>query len=271
MQLTFPIALIALGGLVLITQRNRWLVLGALFVQWTGFAWQVSPLPSGPSIATVEMVTAVACCGIFALTNWSLARARDRAQATGVSAPRNPRSMLTDQIWLWAIAIVVGLAGYGLASLYPLGGNQQDLTAFYWMLLPAMLAIVIDGSRDPVKMAAGLISLFNAALLLLYSLSATSPDVVTLGLAAVCRLAMAAILGYMWLFLKTNYVSLDLNPLFDMRDGKVVTSTAIALVPFPVEQPETGPQMEVIEPEVIADEPAVPDETNDIEEADDDA
>ena len=271
MQLTFPIALIALGGLLLITQRNRWLVLGALFVQWIGFAWHISTLPSGFSIVQIEIVTAVACCGIFALTLVSLSRTKDRSPSSAARFSPNPRSAIVDQFWLWAIAIVAGLAGYGLARLYPLGGSEQDLVAFYWILLPAILAIVIDGSREPVKMSAGLIALFNAALLLLYSLSATSPGVVVLGLASVCRLALAALLSYTWLFLKTSYLSLDLNTLFDMRDSKVATTTALALVPSPAEQIAAEPHIEVIEPEIMAEDATAPDDTTDTDEANDDA
>jgi hypothetical protein len=267
MQLTIPLTLIALGGLLLITQRNRWLVLGALLVQWAGFAWQIFALPSGSSLAPVEAVTGVACCGILALTVRNLGLVKDSSQPTAAHAQGSLQSAIMDQVWLWAIALVAGLAGFGLARLYPLGSREQDLTAFYWMILPAMLAIVIDGSRDPLKMGAGVISLANGAILLVYSHSATSPDVIFLGLAAICRVAAAAILGYTLLALKMSYLTFDLNILFDMRDSKIATGTALALI----SELEMAPQMEVIEPHVEDEDAELTDETYIVDEADDDA
>jgi hypothetical protein len=230
-QLTLPIILIAIGGLALVTQRNSWLVLGGLLVQWAGLALLVAEMPSGTSAALVEIVTALGCCAIFGLTVWNLSRARDRVRADAVTA--SPRREVTDQLWLWVSALVAGVAGYGLAQLYPLGGNPQDLVPFYWILLPAILTLVIDGSRDPVKLGAGLLPLFNAGLLLVYIFSTASPGTALFGLAALSRLAIAAILGYGWLFIKAEYGALDLNSLFDMRDGTIATEKALAVVPEP--------------------------------------
>jgi hypothetical protein len=246
MQLTPPIILIAIGGLALVTQRNSWLVLGGLLVQWAGLGLLMSQLSGGTSGALVEIVTALGCCGIFGLTVRNLSRPGGRAQPTSPA----PRREITDQLWLWASALVAGVAGYGLAQLYPLGGNPQDLVPFYWMLLPAMLALVIDGSRDPIKLGAGLLSLFNAALLLVYLFSAGSPGVALLALAATGRLAMAALFGYAWLFINAQYGGLDLNNLFDMRDGRIATETALAVVPeqgIEVEEGTTGESEEMEE------------------------
>ncbi len=238
MQPTLPNILIALGGLALVTQRNRWVVLGALLVQWVGLALQIAPLAAGISGLPVEIVTALGCCGIFGLTIWNLERGREKGnpQSALVLGIRNPQSairnpQLADQLWLWATALVAGVAGFALAQLYPLGGNAQDLVTFYWMLLPAILALVIDGAREPVKLGVGLLSLFNSGMLLVYMFGAGSPGVVLLGLAALSRLALAAIVGYAWLFLKATYLDLNLNALFDLRDGKVATQKGLMVVP----------------------------------------
>jgi hypothetical protein len=254
MQFTLPTVLIALGGLALITQRNGWLVLGGLLVQWVGFAWQISSLPAGSSVALLEVVTAAACGAIMALSIRNTPRASSATGAARITTgPRAGarQAAFVDQLWLWAIALVAGLAGFGLARLYPLGGSEQDLIAFYWMLLPAVLALVIDGSRDPVKLGASLIALFNTSLSLVYPLSATSPSVSLLGLAALCRVVLAALSGYSWHLLKMSHRELDLNWLFDMRDGKVETVTALMIadtfVPAGPEATELEPAMQEIE------------------------
>jgi hypothetical protein len=250
MQLTPPIILIAIGGLALVTQRYHWLVLGGLLVQWAGLALLTEQMPTGTSGALVEGVTALACCGIFGLTIWNLSRSRRKARP----ATPAPRREITDQLWLWASALVAGVAGYGLAQLYPLGGNPQDLMPFYWILLPAILALVIDGSRDPVKLAAGILSLFNAGLLMVYMFSSGSPGVILFGLAAISRLAIAAIMGYAWLFINAEYGDLDLNNLFDMRDGRIATEKALAIVPeHPIEEAEAEAAGETGETEVDSD------------------
>jgi hypothetical protein len=237
-QLTLPIIFIAIGGLALVTRRNSWFVLGGLLAQWAGLALLVSEMPAGTSAALVESVTAIGCCGIFALTVWNLDRTRSKVHAATVAA--NPRREVIDQLWLWVSALVAGVAGYGLAQLYPLGGSPQDMVPFYWILLPSILALVIDGSRDPVKLGAGLLPLFNAGLLLVYIFSSTSPGVALFGLAAISRLAIAAIMAYGWLFLQTEYGALDLNSLFDMRDGRIATETALAVVPEPAIEDAEG-------------------------------
>jgi len=239
MQLTPPIILIAIGGLALVTQRNSLLVLGGLLVQWAGLALLVAQMQSDTSAALVEIVTALGCCAIFGLTIWNLSRPRGKA----LPAMASPRREITDQIWLWASALVAGVAGYGLAQLYPLGGSPQDLVPFYWLLLPAIVTLVIDGWRDPVKLGVGILSLFNAGLLLVYMFGVRAPGPVLYGLAAVARLAMAAIFGYAWLFIKVEYGGLDLNSLFDMRDGRIATETALAIVPeqaLEADEPDTA-------------------------------
>ncbi|MEO8287384.1 MAG: hypothetical protein ABI670_13245 [Chloroflexota bacterium] len=229
MQITLPIILIALGGILLITQRDRRLVLLALLVQWVGLAWQLQPLLAGTPGLPVEIVTALACSAILGITVWNINRAGTSTPTA--TQPSNTRQFaIADQLWLWAIALVVGVAGYGLARIYPLGGSEQDLVAFYWIALPALLALVIDGSREPVRLGAGILSLANAALLLVYALAATSPGTLLLALSALLRIALAAASGYTWLFLRTTYHDLNLNTLFDMRDGKIAGETALALV-----------------------------------------
>jgi hypothetical protein len=227
--LSIPLIVIAIGGLVLITQRNGWLVVGAIFAQWLGIVWQLWLLPAGGPVAPVEIVTALGCCGIFGLTLWNL---QSKKSASGERSGSRQYA-IADQLWLWAVAIVAGVAGFGLARLYPLGGSEEELTAFYWIVLPSMLAIVVNGSRDPVKLGAGMISLFNAGLFLVYTLGASSPMIGLLGLAALGRLALAAIIAYSWLVIKATYLDLDLNSLFDLRDSKVGLTQALALVSEP--------------------------------------
>jgi hypothetical protein len=263
MQPTLPNILIALGSLALVTQRNRWVVLGALLVQWVGLALQIAPLAAGVSGLPVEIVTALGCCGIFGLTFWNLERVGDKMnpQSSLIRAIRNPPSSFVlgirngqwaDQLWLWATALVAGVAGFALAQLYPLGGNSQDLVAFYWMLLPAILALVIDGARDPVKLGVGLFSLFNSGMLLVYIFGAGSPGVILLGLAALGRLALAAIVGYSWLFFKNTYIDLNLNTLFDLRDGRVATEKGLMVVPE-AQAPAVGSAGDVEEANANAD------------------
>jgi hypothetical protein len=235
-ELTIPLILIAVGGLVLITQRNRWLVMGALFAQWLGLVWQVWLLPVGKVVGPVEIVTALGCWGIMGLTVWSLERKKD----TNRGRLGSDRYAIADQLWLWAIAVVAGVAGFGLARLYPLGGSEQDLTAFYWIMLPALLALVINGSRDFIKLGVGMLTLINAGLFLVYVVGASSPTVGLLGLAALGRLALAAIIGYSWLCIKATYLDLDLNVLFDLRDSKVGLSMALVPMPDVNSGPESG-------------------------------
>jgi hypothetical protein len=76
-----------------------------------------------------------------------------------------------------------------------------------------------------------MLALLNSGLLLVYLFGAGPPGVVLVGLAALGRLALAAILGYTWLFLNANYPNLSLNALFDLRDGNDTTQTALAALP----------------------------------------
>jgi hypothetical protein len=136
-----------------------------------------------------------------------------------------------DQAWLWGVGLVVGVAGFGLARLYNLGAREDGILAFYWIALSGMVTLVVHGTRDGVKLAAGLMSLLNAAVLALHLLGPTLPGPVTLGLLSVSRIAVCVVLAYTWMLLKVTFMSLDLGltGLFDGRDGRWPTETAIVV------------------------------------------
>jgi hypothetical protein len=225
--------LIAIGGVLLVTQRHRWLVLAALSLQWLGLALTMFEMPDGRLRGIVELITLVSCLSVMAITLTGLGgRTRGRGRLR-LSAILTGQSAL-DAAWLWGITLVAGIAGYGLADVYAFPGAESRMLDFYWIVLPALLALLIDSPRDPVKLAAGLLSLANAAVLLLYVLSPDAPATASLALAAFGRIALAAIVAYSWTLLVTYFGGLNLGALYDARSGRIRTETALAVV----EQPE---------------------------------
>ena len=241
MQITFPTILIAIGSTLMVTQRHRWVVVAALAVQWAGLAWHIFGLPAGRLGGLTELIALVSCAAVMAITLLGLG---DRAKGRG----RFRLSMLLggqtalDATWLWGITLVAGLAGFGLERIYAFPGAEGSMLAFYWIALPAVLALVIDSPRDPVKLAAGLLSLANAVVLLLHVLSPTEPSAATLGLAALGRIGLASVVAFTWTLLLTYFGGLNLTALYDARDDLVTTETALVVVEQP--EPEAVPDVE---------------------------
>ena len=127
-----------------------------------------------------------------------------------------------DDLWPLVVAVAAAIAGLVLARLYPLGGSEGLMVAFYWTVLAGMLVLVLEGARDPVKLAVGLLALLNAAALLLNTLTSEAQDVasdpIALGLMSVCRIALAARLAYAWVIVHASFSGLSLSPLFSARD-----------------------------------------------------
>ncbi|HET9494367.1 MAG TPA: hypothetical protein VFR15_09065 [Chloroflexia bacterium] len=236
MQITYPTILIAIGGALLVTQRHRWLVVGALALQWLGLAWAMFDMPAGRLGGLTELITLVVCLAVMAITLTGLDGRAGRRRRFRLSALLGGQSAL-DAAWLWGITLVAGVAGYGLAGIYAFPGAESRMLDFYWIALPALLALLIDSPRDPVKLAAGLLSLANAAVLLLYVLSPDAPSTASLGLAALGRIALASVVAYTWTLLATYFGGLNLTTLYDARSGRVTTETALVVV----EQPEPEP------------------------------
>ena len=247
MQITFPTILIAIGSTLLVTQRHRWVVLAALAVQWVGLAWSMFAMPAARLGGLTELITLVSCLAVMAITLMGL---RDRTARRGrldIRTLTGGQSVL-DAAWLWGITLVAGIAGYGLAGIYAFPGAESRMLDFYWIVLPALLVLVIDSPRDPVKLAAGLLALANAAVLLLHVLSPEAPTVAALGLAALGRIALACILAYTWTLLVAYFGGLSLTALYDARSGRVTTETALTVVEQPEMEPEAAPDDEEGEP-----------------------
>ncbi len=254
MTITIGLALIATGSAALVVLRDGRLLIAALAVQWAGMAYVVAEWLAGSAagMLPVEVVTALVCLGVMGLTLRSVLRTRadqlpglapDQAAAlrrqenpdeeragagAGRRALNRSTSRLADQLWLWLIVVAGGVAGFGLARLYPPGGAEQVEVAFYWLLLSGVLALVVDGARNPVKLAVGLLALLNGAVLLAASISPAPPGPVFMGLMAASRLGLAAALSYSWLVLRLVFVRPDMDTLFNARDGLFVTGTELA-------------------------------------------
>jgi hypothetical protein len=254
MTITVGLALIATGSAALVVLRDGRLLVAALAVQWAGMAYVVAESLAGSAngMLPAETVTALVCLAVMGLTLRSVLRTRadqlpgltpDQAAAlrrqenpdrerAGVGAGRRAlnrsTSRLADQLWLWLIVIAGGVVGFGLARLYPPGGAEQVEVAFYWLLLSGVLALVVDGARNPVKLAVGLLALLNGAVLLAASISPAPPGPVFMGLMAAGRLGLVATLSYSWLVLRLFFVRPDMDTLFNARDGLFVTGTELA-------------------------------------------
>jgi hypothetical protein len=275
MPTILPLIIIALGSIALVVLNDWRMVLGGLAAQWLGLTLLVFDLTGGLSSSVLaEVVTASVSIAILSMTLRSLDRikadqlpglddrqraALRRAEERERAEARTSRTGITDYLWLLAIVLTAGTAGYGLAYAFPIGVPEQPLMALYWIAISGAMALVLQGAYNPVKLSVGLLALFNGIVLLIYLLGVQALGVALLGLLALIRIAMSAILSYAWVVLKTTFLDLDLRVLFDLRSGRRLTETAI-VVQGPAAN-GTGPQVpepltdaEIEQPEVEAEQ-----------------
>ncbi len=248
MQSFLALLLIALGGAGLVALREARLVLGALLVQWLALAWVAGRLNNGnngPGLAAVlvELLTALASVAVLFLTVTSVRGLRmDRMeglteaqrqlarQADEADRPSKRGSNLSEAWWPLAIILMSGAAGLGLATVFTLGADEQTMLAFYWTLLSGAMALVLDGSRSPIKLAAGLLALLNGLALLVFALGVSSPGPATLGLLSLGRIATVAVISYAYVVLKVYFLDTNLDTLFNVRSGSQGSSTALTVI-----------------------------------------
>lgn len=205
----------------------------AFLAQWLGIAWIVwtSTAPgAGIYPASVEIATAVITVIVIALTIFRrrpsvAAKKGKRVRPDAVRAP----GAIQDWLWLWGLALLVGVAGYGLARITDVGMPENSLLAFYWVVLPSVLLIVLEGSRSAVKLGLALLSLSNAACLFLYLTAISAHEASVIGIAALSRLVLGVLISYLWYMLAARYDSQDLNTLFDRRAGIMPANTNTGL------------------------------------------
>jgi hypothetical protein len=246
----FPLVLIAIGGAALVALRDTRGVLGGLVLQWLGLIWIGAQVAASAGsflgvgqLTVIEGVTALVCLAILGITMRNLTGVRAeqlpgldefqkatlrRAEERARRAPR-PRPGFADQLWVWVLVLAAGAAGYALAHVYSPGANELALTAFYWIALSGVLVLVLEGARNPLKLAVGLLALLNAAVLLVNVLGMPAPSQVVLGLMSAGRIALTALLAYGMTLLKLAFLDLDLGALFDMRGGTRVIETALVV------------------------------------------
>src|SRR4051812_42520839 len=116
-----------------------------------------------------EVITAAVCAVVLGVTLVAVQReeAGLRVQHGRSAAPASP---LNDYLLPVAVVLLGGVAGLGFASLFPLGDPSMSLV-FYWAIMAGVLALILDGAREPVNLAAGLLAILNAVALLVYALS----------------------------------------------------------------------------------------------------
>jgi hypothetical protein len=249
MDVILPLVLVGLGSAGLVIGRAGAVVLGGLLVQWAGLVlastFASTRAPMGVLLA--EGATALACAAVLFLTLAGLEVNRPRRGAVrGVEGGGRGAAMQAAAEDLWPVVVLVGaaIAGLVLARLYPLGGAEGLMIAFYWSLLAGVLVMVLEGARDPVKLAAGLFALLNSVALLLNTLTGAAADPVAVGMLSVSRIALAVVLAYGWAAIQSTFQVLNLSPLFSARDPQpqVIGAEAEA-------EPE---EIEVLEPEPVA-------------------
>jgi hypothetical protein len=224
-----PVIVTGIASLLLITQREPRIALGAFFLQWVGIAWLVWVSPSGGGgrfSALVEIVAAISTCAVMGLTLFRTGLPGDRNYGAAGSRARRQGP---DWILLWGVGALAGVAGYGLARVKPLGVNEHDLLGFFWVALAAVLMLTLEGARSAVKLELGILSLFNAAFLLLYMTGSEVPAVGLLALGALARIGAGMLASYSWLKIGERYDTLNLNALFDSREGIRPGSSSLAL------------------------------------------
>jgi hypothetical protein len=207
--------------------------LAAFLAQWLGIAWIVwtSTAPgAGIYPASIEIATAVITVIIMALTIFRRrpAPAAKKGKRVQPEARRAPGA-IQDGLWLWGLTLRVGVAGYGLARITDVGMPENSLLGFYWVVLPSVLLVVLEGSRSAVKLGLALLSLSNAACLFLYLTAISAPEASVIGIAALSRLVLGVLISYLWYMLAVRYDSQDLNTLFDRRAGIMPTNTNTGL------------------------------------------
>jgi hypothetical protein len=223
---SLPLIIVALGGALLVLARHNRLSLGALALQWLGLFWasaslapdSARPIAGMSTTAAVELLTAVVSIAIMWLT------------LRGLHYGERPSpAQSSDYLLRSAAVLMAGVAGAGFAALFPLGLDSQFDLVLYWGALAGALALILEGSRSPVKLAAGLLALLNATALLVYILSDAAPGAGLLGLLSACRIALASLMAYLWLLLAFEYDDLSLDPLFTRRDAAPATTMALAV------------------------------------------
>jgi hypothetical protein len=263
MQLIIPLVLIALGGAGLVVIRNARMALGALAVQWLGVAWVaflLSPSEIALSVAAVEAVVAVVCLAMLGTTLLNLQKLKGEPEGRALPGPY-------EVAWLAAIVLTGGVVGVGLAALYTLGGVEGSMVAIYWVFLTGVLALVVEGSRSPVKLAAGLLTLLNGTLLLALAASPTLSGPVMLGLMSLTRIAVAGILAYAWVLLKAVFLDLNLNVLFDIGSSPPMETALVVQGPGARDQ-GSGVEDESLEVASQGNEPGPVDLAEDVQETD---
>jgi hypothetical protein len=243
-----PTILIAIGSTLILTQRDTRIGLGAFLAQWLGMAWIVwtSTAPGAGSYpASIELVTAIVTVAVMAITIFRRRAAPtiEKGKRAGPEATRAPQAV-QDWLWLWGLALLVGVASYGLARVTDVGMPENSLLALYWVVLPSILLIVLEGSRSAVKLGLALLSLSNAACLFLYLTAIGAHQAGVLGIAAVSRVVLGLLISYLWYLLAARYDSQDLNVLFDRRGGIMPANTNTGLTVVQDDTDRGAPQQD---------------------------
>lgn len=272
-----PLLLVALGSLMLLVLRDGRVALVGLGAQWLGLiaaVLAVAPPGAGPlGTAAIEGLALLVCLSVLFITLRNLRGVRlsslpglseerrrllRRAEDAGSDMPaRWSREGFVDQAWLWGVGLVVGIAGFGLARLYNLGAREEGILAFYWIALSGMVTLVVHGTRDGVKLAAGLISLLNAVALALHLLDLTAPGPIVVGLLSAGRIVTCLVLAYTWMLLKVTFMSADLGlgGLYDGRDGRWGMETSLVVSGLVPESGGQDGEEELEEPVAITLDP----------------
>src|SRR3954452_9231602 len=232
-----PIALVALGGAGLGLIRETRAVLALLLVQWLGLAWATAVLGVGePGVlglntgSLCELITALTCVAVLALKPGfkAIGRGTSAAEgdaATGAIAPAGAGQSgphPVTYLLAGASVLLAGVAGFALSSAFPLAqGGEAGAAAnliFYWTALSGAVALVLEGSRSPVKLTVGLVALLNSANFLINVLSVQAPSPAVLGLMAATRIGLSWALAYGWALLIVQFRDFSLDPLFASKE-----------------------------------------------------
>ena len=240
MEITLPLVIIAVGSVALVALRDWRLLVAALVVQWGGLGLLLLDLMPGGRAGWLELTTALVSGVVLGWTVLSLhnvnprdVRGLDEAERDSWQYRRERKAQnarqegLADQALLWVTALAGGVAGFGLARLYSLGGPDDAMLAFYWIVLSGALSMVVHGARDLMKVGTGLVVVLNAVALLVETMTLGSLSDVTLGLFAACRLAVVVLISYLLVVLKVKFLDADLDDLFDTRAGSDAGEMAI--------------------------------------------
>lgn len=230
------LVVVGLGSAGLVALRGEGLLISALGLQWLGLILAIPEVRGGGSLlpAITEAIVALACLSILGLSSRQLMGGKpntagvpaepEPAQSTALQVVDSERlpdmreSGVTEGALLWAVVLMVGIAGYGLSQLYPLGAGSDMALLLYWTLLSGVMAIVLDGTREMPKLAVGLIALTNSVALLVSVLGVALPELTAQVLFGVCRIGLAALLAYVWLLLYGAYGEHGLEMLFNSRN-----------------------------------------------------